>query len=238
MSICCARNCAIIWNICIKWDYFAKDTMGKQLVRAADSISANLAEGHGRFHFKDRLNFCYYARGSLEETKTWLSKAFRRGLISSELVEIKQIVEIFFDADLFPTLSDTDQKNFELLLREASSRTASLTPLSTRAFSKIAFGNRNEGLVAVARFQTDSVADFKPRPDAPIFILEGIEKLSREIGTLPQSSKPTHAGVKMAKSDHERVGEALRLLKQGLWPFVEREFRARGKIQISMGDHK
>ena len=88
----------------------------------------------------------------------------------------KQIVEIFFDADLFPTLSDTDQKNFELLLREASSQAASLTPLSTRAFSKIAFGNRNEGLVAVARFQTDSVADFKPRPDAPIFILEGIEK--------------------------------------------------------------
>ena len=88
----------------------------------------------------------------------------------------KQIVEIFFDADLFPTLSDTDQKNFELLLHKASSRTASLTPLSTRAFSKIAFGNRNEGLVAVARFQTDSVADFKPRPDAPIFILEGIEK--------------------------------------------------------------
>ncbi len=83
-----------IWNICIKWDYFTKDTIGKQLVRAADSISANLAEGHGRFHFKDRLNFCYYARGSLEETKNWLSKAFRRGLISSELTEIKQIVEI------------------------------------------------------------------------------------------------------------------------------------------------
>ena len=76
------------------WDYFTKDTIGKQLVRAADSISANLAEGHGRFHFKDRLNFCYYARGFLEETKSWLSKAFRRGLISSELVEIKQINEI------------------------------------------------------------------------------------------------------------------------------------------------
>ena len=83
-----------IWNICIKWDYFAKDTMGKQLVRAADSISANLAEGHGRFHFKDRLNFWYYARGSLEETRSWLSKAFQRGLISSELAEIKQIIEI------------------------------------------------------------------------------------------------------------------------------------------------
>jgi len=83
-----------IWNICIKWDYFAKNTIGKQMVRAADSISANLAEGHGRFHFKDRLNFCYYARGSLEEIRSWLSKASRRGLISSELAEIKQIVEI------------------------------------------------------------------------------------------------------------------------------------------------
>ena len=74
----------------------------------------------------------------------------------------KQIVEIFFDADSFPTLSDTDQKNFELLLSEASAQTASLTPLSTRAFSKIAFGNRNEGSLRL-RFQTDSVADFKPR---------------------------------------------------------------------------
>ena len=83
-----------IWNICIKWDYFTKDSIGKQLVRAADSISANLAEGHGRFHFKDRLNFCYYARGSLEETKTWVSKAMRRNLIPFEIDEIKQIMEI------------------------------------------------------------------------------------------------------------------------------------------------
>ena len=83
----------IVWNICIEWDYFAKDTIGKQLVRAADSISANLAEGHGRYHFKDRLNFCYYARGSLEETKTWLSKAIRRNLISSEIIEAKEIIE-------------------------------------------------------------------------------------------------------------------------------------------------
>ncbi|MCK4619671.1 MAG: four helix bundle protein [Desulfobacterales bacterium] len=83
-----------IWNICIGWDYFAKDTIGKQLVRAADSISVNLAEGHGRYHFKDRLNFCYYARGSLEETKSWLSKALRRGLISSEKSGINKIMEL------------------------------------------------------------------------------------------------------------------------------------------------
>ena len=83
-----------VWNICIAWDYFAKDTIGKQLVRAADSISANLAEGHGRYHFKDRLNFCYYARGSLEETKSWLFKAMRRRLISSDNNGINQIIEI------------------------------------------------------------------------------------------------------------------------------------------------
>jgi four helix bundle protein len=83
-----------VWNICVRWDYFAKDTIGKQLVRAADSISANLAEGHGRYHFKDRLNFCYYARGSLEETKTWILKAIRRNLITDQKTEINKIIEI------------------------------------------------------------------------------------------------------------------------------------------------
>jgi len=64
-----------IWNITLKWDYFSIDTIGKQLVKAVDSIAANLSEGFGRYHYKDRKNFCYYARGSLFETKTWLIKA-------------------------------------------------------------------------------------------------------------------------------------------------------------------
>jgi len=71
-----------IWNIVIKWDYFLKDTIGKQLVRAADSVAANLSEGFGRYHFKDAKNFGYYSRGSLYETKTWLTKAHNRKLIS------------------------------------------------------------------------------------------------------------------------------------------------------------
>ncbi len=83
-----------IWVICTKWDYFAKDTIGKQLVRAADSVSANLAEGHGRYHFNDRLNYCYYARGSLEETKSWISKAIRRKLIATEISEINHALEL------------------------------------------------------------------------------------------------------------------------------------------------
>jgi four helix bundle protein len=83
-----------IWYICIKWDYFAKETIGKQMVQAADSISSNLAEGHGRFHFKDRLNFCYFARGSLEETKSWLLKAERRGLMQIQDSGIKELIEV------------------------------------------------------------------------------------------------------------------------------------------------
>jgi four helix bundle protein len=76
-----------IWEIVIKWDYFQKDTLGKQLVRAADSIAANLSEGFGRYHFKENLNFSYYSRGSLYETKTWLIKAHSRNLISDEAYE-------------------------------------------------------------------------------------------------------------------------------------------------------
>lgn len=81
----------IVWDIVNKWDYFQKDTIGKQIVRSCDSISANLSEGFGRYHFKETINFCYYSRGSLYETKTWIVKAHKRNLISdtkfSELIE-------------------------------------------------------------------------------------------------------------------------------------------------------
>jgi four helix bundle protein len=70
-----------VWEVVIQWNYFAKDTVGKQLVKAADSIAANISEGYGRYHFKDTRNFLYYSRGSLNETKTWLLKAYKRKLI-------------------------------------------------------------------------------------------------------------------------------------------------------------
>jgi len=71
-----------VWEIVNGWDYFSKDTIGKQLVRSTDSIAANLSEGLGRFHYKETRNFCYYARGSLFETRTWLTKAMNRDLIT------------------------------------------------------------------------------------------------------------------------------------------------------------
>ncbi|MCF7813689.1 MAG: four helix bundle protein [Candidatus Cloacimonetes bacterium] len=76
-----------IWTFCKQFDYFAQQTVGIQLVKSADSFSANIAEGFGRYHFKENLNFCYFARGSVEETKDWLRKAFQRKLISSKLAD-------------------------------------------------------------------------------------------------------------------------------------------------------
>ncbi|MCG2676668.1 four helix bundle protein [bacterium] len=73
-----------IWGIVIRWDYFAKDTIGKQLVRSTDSVAANLSEGFGRFFYKENKQFCYYARGSLYETKTWLIKGNNRKLIKDD----------------------------------------------------------------------------------------------------------------------------------------------------------
>lgn len=73
-----------VWQTVEKWDHFAKDTVGKQLVRAVDSVAANLSEGFGRYHFREAKNFSYYSRGSLYETKTWLTKANNRKLILDE----------------------------------------------------------------------------------------------------------------------------------------------------------
>lgn len=74
-----------VWGIENCWDQFSKDTMGKQFVRSTDSIAANLAEGLGRYHINETRNFSFYSRGSLFETKTWLTKAHNRGLIDNEL---------------------------------------------------------------------------------------------------------------------------------------------------------
>ena len=88
----------------------------------------------------------------------------------------KEIIEVFFDANSFSSLSDTEQTDLISIVTQASAQGASVTPLSSRPFSKIAFGNRNEGIVAVARFRAESLTDFKPRSTSPIFLLEGIEK--------------------------------------------------------------
>jgi four helix bundle protein len=65
-----------IWYIVKEWDYFSKDTIGKQIVRAADSVCANIVEGRGRYNDQDNRRFVKIARGSLYETISWLRLAY------------------------------------------------------------------------------------------------------------------------------------------------------------------
>ena len=83
-----------VWEIVLEWNQFARDTVGKQLVRAADSIGANIAEGTGRKSYADNKRFVFIARGSVNETKHWLRRAYKRQLLTAEQVEkLKPIIE-------------------------------------------------------------------------------------------------------------------------------------------------
>ena len=76
-----------VWEIVIKWKIFEKDTLGKQFVRAIDSISANIAEGFSRHHKNDKIRFYIIARGSLLECMDWIEKIKTRNLIDNEQYE-------------------------------------------------------------------------------------------------------------------------------------------------------
>ena len=83
-----------IWDMALEWNSFAKDTVGKQMVRAADSIGANIAEGYGRGTGAYNPRFVRTARGSLNETQHWLRRAYRRDLMSkAEVSLLKPLVE-------------------------------------------------------------------------------------------------------------------------------------------------
>ncbi len=91
----------LIWEIVSNWDHFAKGTVGKQMVESCDSISANIAEGCGRFNYKDNGRFIKISRGSLYETKSWLRRAYRRKLLTEADVDrLKPILD-----ELLPKLN-------------------------------------------------------------------------------------------------------------------------------------
>jgi four helix bundle protein len=64
-----------------KWD------LADQICRSSKSVGANIAEGHGRFYYKDRVRFCYNARGSLSETENHLIAAKDLGYIPVPLYQ-------------------------------------------------------------------------------------------------------------------------------------------------------
>jgi len=84
-----------VWEIVNDWNYFLKRGIGAQLTSAADSVSANIAEGYGRHYFGESKNFYFYARGSLLESKSWLGKCKRRKIIpAKQCDELLQELEV------------------------------------------------------------------------------------------------------------------------------------------------
>ena len=83
-----------IWKVVLDWNSFAKDTVGKQIVRAADGVGANIAEGSGRGSLVDNRRFIRMARGSLYETIHWLRRAYIRRLLSqAEVRKLRILIE-------------------------------------------------------------------------------------------------------------------------------------------------
>jgi four helix bundle protein len=61
--------------------------LNQQIRRAANSIPANIAEGHGRFYYQDNVRFCYIARSSLEETLSHIVMTHELKYIPTELYQ-------------------------------------------------------------------------------------------------------------------------------------------------------
>ena len=91
-----------VWELVLKGEYFAKKAIGAQFVDAADSISANIAEGFGRYHKKDKIKFYRYSVGSLKECFDWNEKAKLRKLLSED-----EYKHIFSELDKLPKSINT-----------------------------------------------------------------------------------------------------------------------------------
>lgn len=76
-----------IWDVVILWDWFNKRVLGIQYASAVDSIAANIAEGFGRYHKKDKEKFYYNARGSVYEAQFWTQKTYERKLLTKHQYE-------------------------------------------------------------------------------------------------------------------------------------------------------
>jgi four helix bundle protein len=70
-----------LWRAVNQWPTGERQSFGLQLVRAVDSVGANIAEATGRWYAGDKRRLLYIARGSLYETEHWIGRAKARGLL-------------------------------------------------------------------------------------------------------------------------------------------------------------
>jgi len=84
-----------IFNLSKSFPPEEKYKLSDQIIRSSRSIAANIAEGHGRFHFQEQIQFCRQARGSLSEVLNHIYTAFDCNYISKE-----QVIEVENKADL------------------------------------------------------------------------------------------------------------------------------------------
>jgi four helix bundle protein len=81
-----------IWCDFDQWPIKVQRTIGYQIIRSSDSIAANISEGYGRFTPADRKVFYRYARGSFEETNTWLRKLIRRRIVNQDDIKEYELI--------------------------------------------------------------------------------------------------------------------------------------------------
>lgn len=81
-----------IWKIVLTWNPVSISTVGRQIFRSADSLGANIAEGSGRGSDQDYKRFLRISRGSLNETRHWLRRAFKRDLLNAAQINVLSLI--------------------------------------------------------------------------------------------------------------------------------------------------
>jgi four helix bundle protein len=122
-----------LWKVIVQWDEFAKDVVGKQMARSADSVGANIAESFGRFNFGEKLQFLYYSRGSIFETKYWLNRTRVRGLMRSNDVQdyVARLTDLARQLNTFASSLKTvraEQKPKRSAVREPQAEYLAINP--------------------------------------------------------------------------------------------------------------
>jgi len=89
----CWRSCRVVRNcfsgIIRKLPVEEKYALADGMRRASRSITENIAEGYGRYHFQENIQFCRISRGSLFELKDQLITAFDEKYL--DVGEVKQV---------------------------------------------------------------------------------------------------------------------------------------------------